>query len=112
MKIRTTDTIAAVATPTGEGAIAVVRVSGSDALRIAGRVFRGPESLEKVPTHTVHHGLISSPQGEEIDEVLATVFRGPHSYTGEDSVEISCHGGVLVTQKVLGAILDAGCRQA
>ncbi|MBI5471530.1 MAG: tRNA uridine-5-carboxymethylaminomethyl(34) synthesis GTPase MnmE [Ignavibacteriae bacterium] len=106
------DTIAAIATPVGEGAIGMVRVSGADSIAVIGRAFRGGKNLSDVPSHTVHHGWIVDVGGREIDEVLAAVFRSPHSYTGEDSVEVSCHGGMYVTQQVLSAILSAGARQA
>lgn len=99
-------TIAAIATPLGEGGIAVIRVSGPEAVGISATVFRGKD-LNTVPSHTAHFGRIV--KGDEvIDEVVATVFRGPRSYTGEDTVEISCHGGVLVTQRVLETVLGAG----
>lgn len=112
MNIRTEDTIAAVATPVGEGAIAVIRISGRDAIAVADAVFRGARPLSRAATHTVHFGSIVSPGGEKVDEVLATVFHSPHSYTGEEAVEISCHGGLYVTSAVLGEIISAGARQA
>jgi len=112
MKIRTSDTIAAVATPAGEGAIAVIRISGPDAIAVADRTFRGRTKLAGVMTQTVHHGMIVNLEGETVDEGLATVFRGPHSYTGEDVVEVSCHGGIYVTNAVLAAVLGGGARQA
>jgi tRNA modification GTPase len=104
--------IVALATPAGEGAIAVVRMSGDGALEIADRVFRGAHRLREADGYTVHHGSLVTPAGEMVDEVLALVFRGPHSYTGEDAVEFSCHGGMLVTQEVIKALLKAGARQA
>ena len=104
------DAIAAIATPIGEGGISVIRISGADAVSIAARVFKGAD-LDLVPSHTVHFGRIM--RGDVIvDEVLATVFRAPKSYTGEDTIEISGHGGVLVTQLVLETILAAGARPA
>lgn len=112
MKIRTSDTIAAVATPRGEGAIAVVRLSGTGSLAIADAAFRGRQPLGMAASHTLHHGMIVGPDGNQVDEVVAGVFRAPHSYTGEDVVEISCHGGVFVTDAVLGVLLGAGARQA
>jgi tRNA modification GTPase len=104
--------IAALATPAGEGAISVVRMSGNGALDIGDRVFRGTHPLREAAGNTVHHGRIVTPAGETVDEVLALVFREPHSYTGEDAVEFNCHGGMLVTQAVVEALLDAGARQA
>lgn len=102
--------IAAIATALGEAGIAVIRVSGKNCIAITDSVFKGPE-LGNQPSHTVHYGHIQR-DGRNIDEVLVTVFHAPHSYTGEDSVEISCHGGVLVTQSVLEAVLSAGIRMA
>jgi tRNA modification GTPase len=102
--------IAAIATPVGEGGLAVIRVSGKDAASLVNRCFQGPD-LASVSSHTVHYGHIID--GEKtVDEVMATVFHSPRSYTGEDTVEVSCHGGVLVTQAVLEAILNVGARAA
>jgi len=106
------DTIAAIATPPGEGAIAIVRMSGPQALQIADLAFRGDRRLADVPGYTVHYGGLIEPGGGMVDEVLATVFRQPKSFTGEDSVEFSCHGGILVTRAVLDAVLEFGARQA
>lgn len=103
--------IAAIATAIGEGGIAVIRISGKGAIEKADECFRG-KSLASAESHTVHFGKIIRKNGDVADEVLATVFRSPKSYTGEDTVEISCHGGVLVTQAVLEAILDRGVRGA
>ncbi|MBN9692829.1 MAG: tRNA uridine-5-carboxymethylaminomethyl(34) synthesis GTPase MnmE [Verrucomicrobia bacterium] len=109
------DTIAAVATPLGEGGLAVVRISGRQALAIADQVFRPAGSRSVVPSaapsHTVHYGFLA-PQGVRVDEVLLTVLRAPRTYTREDTVEISCHGGVVVTRQVLEAVLAAGARLA
>src|SRR5215510_12988405 len=105
------DTIAAISTPIGHGAIAVVRLTGGAALSVLSRVFRSsvtPESFE--PRH-VYFGQIHD-GAAKIDEVLATFFRGPASYTGEDVVEVSCHGGVLVTRRLLDLLLSAGARMA
>lgn len=106
------DTIAAIATPPGEGAIAVIRVSGRSAITTVDAVFRGRAPLSKAATHTAHYGQLIDRNGQHLDDVVATVFRSPHSYTGEDSVEVSCHGGVYNTHRVLNAILSAGARQA
>ncbi|MCH8550195.1 MAG: 50S ribosome-binding GTPase, partial [Balneolaceae bacterium] len=103
--------IAAIATPIGEGGIAVIRVSGRDAISDVAGCFRGKD-IESAPSHTVHFGKIIKKDGRVVDEVLVTVFRSPKSYTGEDTVEISCHGGVLVTQAVLETILQQGVRPA
>ena len=103
--------IAAIATPVGEGGIAVIRVSGKGSIQKIAGCFRG-KNLSEQESHTVHFGKIVRESSEVIDEVLATVFRSPKSYTGEDTVEISCHGGVLVTQAVLERILEQGVRPA
>ncbi len=106
------DTIAAIITPIGEGGISVIRISGNSAIEIAERGFRGKKPLADAASHTVHFGSYVNETGELLDEVLATVFRSPHSYTGEDSVEISCHGSVLVTKRILENVLLNGARMA
>lgn len=110
--VPTNDTIVAIATPPGSGAIAVIRLSGPAALVVADRAFKGRTSLAGVPGSTVHHGFIVNGAGERVDEVLATVFRAPHSYTGEDLVEVGCHGGRDVSSRVLVALVEAGGRNA
>ncbi len=110
-----TDTIAAIATPSGTGGIAVIRISGTRAIPIAEAVFRksGPQrqSLSEAASHTVHHGHIER-GGVCIDEVLVTLLRAPRTFTREETVEISCHGGRVVTRQVLEALLAAGARLA
>lgn len=103
--------IAAIATPVGEGGIAVIRVSGKDSIAIVNEAFQGKE-LTKLDSHTVHFGKIIDKKKLPVDEVLVTLFHSPRSYTGEETVEISCHGGVLVTQKVLETILSLGVKAA
>ncbi|MFH5885273.1 tRNA uridine-5-carboxymethylaminomethyl(34) synthesis GTPase MnmE [Halalkalibaculum sp. DA3122] len=103
--------IAAIATPIGEGGIAVIRVSGKNTIERVNRAFTGTD-LNQEKSHTVHFGKIVNKKGEVVDEVLATLFHSPRSYTGEETVEISCHGGVLVTQAVLEAVLALGIRSA
>src|SRR6056297_2799175 len=103
--------IAAIATPVGEGGIAVIRVSGEGAIATVNKAFRGT-NLTEHDSHTVHFGNIMDERDQVVDEVLATLFRSPKSYTGEDTVEISCHGGVLITQAVLEAILSLGVQSA
>ena len=104
------DTIVAPATPTG-GAIAIVRISGSEAIAVAERLFRGRSPLSEAAGRTVHYGSIRD--GERlVDEVLVTLFRAPHSYTGEDSVEISCHGSAYIVSEILRLALGAGARMA
>ena len=108
------DTIAAIATPPGEGGVAIVRVSGIDAERIAQRVFsRSRGKNGKLRSHMLYHGSIRDPQTENVvDEVLLTIMRQPRSYTGEDVVEVHCHGGAFVSRQILGLILAQGARQA
>ncbi len=111
---KTTDTIAAVATAMSSSGIGIIRVSGSDAIDIADKIFKSKKegkTLKKAASHTVHYGVIQD--GDEVlDEVLAVVMRGPHSYTAEDTVEIDCHGGVLVVKKILEAVIRSGARPA
>ena len=106
----TDDTIASIATGPGPAAIAVIRISGKDSIRISNSFFSGP--VDTYQTHTVHHGKIIDNNKKIIDSVLLTVMIGPRSYTGEDSIEISCHGGSLVTKKVYETIIQAGIRPA
>ena len=102
------DTICAPATAMG-GAIGIIRVSGEQAIEIASSIFSS--DLTKTEPNTIHYGHIAS-SGETIDEVLVSVFRAPHSYTGEDSVEISCHGSRYILNKVLELLAQQGCRMA
>jgi len=102
------DTIAAISTPPGEGAVALVRVSGSNAITIADKIFRGKEQPSRFASHVQHFGQIFDGVNQFIDQVVLSVHRAPASYTGEDLVEISCHGGTLVSAKVLKACLEAG----
>jgi tRNA modification GTPase len=112
MKLHLNDTIAAIATPPGEGAIAVIRVSGPGSIEIADRVYHGRRPLAEAAAFTVHYGTVAEADGTEVDQVLVTVFRAPHSYTGENLVEISCHGGVFLVQRILQMTVSAGARQA
>jgi tRNA modification GTPase len=106
------DTIAAISTPAGEGAIALVRISGPNAIPIADKIFRGKEVPLKFASHVQHLGEVVSESGDLIDQVMMSIHRAPVSYTGEDLVEISCHGGTLVTARVLEACLRTGARSA
>jgi len=106
------DTIAAVSTPPGEGAIALVRVSGANAIQIADKIFRGKELPSRFASHVQHLGEIFSADDQLIDQVVLSIHRAPASYTGEDLVEVSCHGGTLVSAKVLETCLRAGARAA
>lgn len=108
-----TTTIAAIATPYGRGGIAVIRISGDEAIAIADKVFKAKnkKTLAETQGFRMLYGDIYA-DGKVIDDGIASLFRAPHSYTGEDTVEISCHGGILVTESVLTAILAAGAVQA
>jgi tRNA modification GTPase len=106
------DTIAAISTPPGEGAIALVRISGPSAIEIADKIFRGKEQPSGFASHVQHLGEIFSAENQLIDQVVLSVHRAPASYTGEDLVEISCHGGMLVSAKVLEGCLRAGATAA
>lgn len=103
--------IAAVSTPFGEGAIAVIRLSGEGVIALADSIFLGKIAPSNAPVRTQLFGKISD-NGEVIDEVLLSLFRAPASYTGEDLVEINCHGGILVTRRILTLLLDRGVRAA
>lgn len=104
------ETIAAIATPPGEGGVAVIRISGNDALSVAEKIFSGP--IRSYKSHTAHFGKVIDGEGNVVDETLALVMLAPRSYTGEDTIEIHCHGGSLVTRRVLETILQAGARAA
>jgi tRNA modification GTPase len=109
------DTIAAIATPLGEGGLAVIRISGKDALAVADKCFSPTGKSSSKPTdaatHTIHYGKIMR-DGQVVDEVLVTVMRAPRTFTREDVVEISCHGGMLPSKLVLDTVLAAGARHA
>jgi tRNA modification GTPase len=104
------ETIAAVATPPGEGGVAIIRISGKDAVGVADRVFTG--SVATYQSHTAHFGRIRDNQGRHIDDALVLPMLGKRSFTGEDTVEIHCHGGSLITRRVLDVVLKAGARPA
>lgn len=108
------DTIAAVSTPRGKGGVALLRVSGADAVRAAEKVFLpgNGKALSQAEPRRAVYGQILDAEGQVIDDGLATVFRAPASFTGEDTVEICCHGGILLTETVLTALLAAGARPA
>lgn len=106
------DTIVALATPPGVGAIAVIRLSGAEAITMANQLFKG-KNLTKQKSHTAHFGEIVAPGAQEvIDEVLVTIFKNPKSYTGEDVVEISCHGSPYIQQQIIAACTALGTRLA
>jgi tRNA modification GTPase len=108
------DTIAAIATPPGEGGLAVVRISGPDAEKIASRIFIRPQNRNgRLRSHTLYHGQIAGPHDKQpLDEVLVAIMRKPRSYTGEDIAEIHCHGGNFLVRQILALILTQGARQA
>ena len=108
------DTIIALATPSGVGAIAVIRLSGENALQIVDANFRSVKTnkvLKNAKTHTIHLGHIIN-KGVVLDEVLVAVFKNPRSYTGENVVEISCHGSRFIQQEIIQLFLEKGCRMA
>ena len=107
------DTIVALATPSGSGAVAIIRMSGKNAITIASEVFQSVsgKDLIKQKTHTIHLGTIVD--GTKIyDQVLVSIFKNPNSYTGEDVIEISCHGSVFIQQQIIQLLLRKGCRMA
>ena len=113
------ETICAISTPYGSGGIAVIRVSGEQSISIVDTLFKGRKPLSETNAGTVHFGRIQKTdrctdrvQTELLDEVLCSVFRAPHSFTGEDTVEIACHGSVYIQQTLLQWLIDAGCRSA
>lgn len=106
------DTIAAISTPVGEGAISIVRLSGQDAIKIVKQLFKG-KNLQNVDSHTLHYGKIIDPDTEEVaDEVIVSVMRAPKTFTCEDVVEINCHGGLMAVNRILELVLDRGARLA
>ena len=105
------DTICAVSTPQGRGGIAVIRVSGPQAFDIVQRCWQGM-SLANMATHTVHLGQLVDAAGDLLDQAVLTIFHAPNSFTGEDVVELACHGSTWIQQQVVHALIDAGCRHA
>ena len=107
------DTIAAIATAMTSSGIGIVRISGTEAFDIIKKIYKGKnqKDLSQVKSHTIHYGYIVD--GEEtIDEVLVMIMKGPHSFTGEDTVEIDCHGGVYVLKRILETVIKYGARPA
>ena len=110
-----TDTIAAVATAMSDSGIGIVRVSGDDAINIVDKIYRnakGERVLFKYNSHTIHYGFIVGEDKTIIDEVMITVMKAPKSYTAEDTIEINCHGGILIMRKILECVVQAGARTA
>lgn len=108
------DTIAAISTPYGKGGVALIRISGAEAVSVAQNIFlpKSGKKLEDIPANRATFGSIFGAGGKHIDDGVAVIFRAPRSFTGEDTVEISCHGGILITQRVLESALCAGARMA
>ena len=111
-----TDTIAAIATALSDSGIGIIRISGSDAISIADKIYRTKSGLQKLAgfeSHTIHYGfIIDNASGDVLDEVMVSVFKTPRSYTAEDTVEINCHGGVLMCKRILEEVCRAGARLA
>ena len=110
----TGDTIAAIATAMSASGIGIIRISGDDSMEIISKVYRskgGKKQIKEAESHKIHYGFIYD-NDTMIDEVLVMIMKGPRSYTGEDTVEIDCHGGVLAMKKVLEAVIHAGARPA
>src|SRR3970282_2303796 len=107
------DSIVALATPSGAGAIAVIRISGNEAIAIGNSVFKSikNKNLLQQKTHTLHLGHIVD-EAKTLDEVLVSIFKGPNSYTGENTIEISCHGSTYIQQQIIQLLLRKGCRMA
>ena len=105
------DTICAVSTPHGVGGIAVIRISGPKAIEVTSTLWKG-KNLQNVPSHTAHLGTVNDHEGEFLDQAVATVFRAPHSFTGEDVVELSVHGSLYVQQRLVEALCHSGARLA
>ena len=106
------DTIVAIATPSGTGAISIIRISGPDSIEVVNSVFDGKKSLQEAVSHTIHYGKIADIFKKPIDDVLVSIFRTPNSYTGEDSVEISTHGSPLISKKIIETLVEKGLRLA
>lgn len=105
------DTICAVSTAPGVGGIAVIRISGENAVKFVSKVWKG-KNLEECLSHTAHLGKIVDFSGEVLDEVVLTLFKAPNTFTGEDVIEISCHGSIWLQQQVIRLLIDSGCRMA
>ncbi len=109
------ETIAAIATAVSDSGIGIIRISGDDAIRIADKLYRnakGERTLQTYGSHTIHYGFITEDDETVIDEVMISVMKAPRSYTAEDTVEINCHGGILMMRKILALVLQAGARAA
>lgn len=109
--MKATETIAAIATAMTDSGIGIVRISGPEAFAVIDRIYKGKKKISEQPSHTVHYGWITDGD-DTIDEVLVLIMRGPHSYTGEDTIEIDSHGGVFVLRKILETVIRNGARTA
>lgn len=109
--LKSSSTIVAISTPPGTGGIAVIRLSGASAIEIVDAVFKG-KKLSEQPSHTVHYGVIHDENGQALDDVVATIFRAPHSYTTENTVEISCHGSLFIQGRLLELFVKNGAQLA
>ena len=112
MNLNNEDTIVAIATPIGSGAISVIRVSGEKCIEAIDKYFKGKVSLKDASSHTIHYGKIISNEGEVIDDTLISIFRAPNSYTGEDSIEISCHGSQFIAGSIIKCLVGKNIRIA
>jgi len=112
MSLIDNEIIVALATPVGEGAISVIRISGSGSIKILDNIYKGKSKLTQASTHTIHYGKIISEHGEVIDDVLISIFVNPNSYTGEDSVEISTHSSPIIVKKIIELLISRGVRLA
>src|SRR5699024_8054671 len=107
----THDTIIALATPPGEGALGIIRLSGKESISIANQFFTSKD-LTKAESHTLHYGSFTNVKGEIVDEIVLSIFHNPRSYTGEDVIEISCHGSSYIIQQIIEICIGAGARLA
>jgi tRNA modification GTPase len=106
-----TETIAAISTAVGNSGIGIIRVSGDDSIKIVNKIFKSKSNLEESETHTIHYGYIMDGE-KEIDQVLVMLMRAPRTFTGEDTIEINCHGGMLILNKILNIVVKNGARTA
>ena len=107
------ETIAAIATAVSDSGIGIIRISGDDAIAAADKIYRnakGERILKKYDSHTIHYGFIVAEDESVLDEVMVSVMKAPKSYTAEDTVEINCHGGILMMRKILDLVIRSGVR--
>ena len=111
MNLIQNDTIVAIATPPGKSALGIIRVSGTDCFNLVNKVFSGKD-LTQVESHTIHYGFIQTDENNTIDEVLVNIYKAPKTYTGENLIEISCHGSMYILNQVLNLLQSKGARMA